>query len=167
MVNIEQIIDSGEFTLCLCALSYTNDLSIYGLNFCSNHNLCAGNAHDFIPSHILMLLQFQAIFGDAYHPICQYGKIEMRFDTIVALMIDRTDVQVCLQHMESFLYGSDYIIKFLDVQCLAFIKARQQDISVLHFPLKVGVCDVKQKNLLLDAEHLCKCSLLTKIADCL
>ena len=29
-------------------VSYTNDLSIYGLNFCSNHNLCAGNAHDLI-----------------------------------------------------------------------------------------------------------------------
>ena len=52
----------------------------------------------------------------------------MRFDTIVALMIDRTNVQVCLQHMESLLYGSDYIIKFPDVQFLAFIKARQQDI---------------------------------------
>lgn len=43
-------------------------------------------------------------------------------------MIDRTDIQVCLQHMESLLYGSDYIIKFPDVQFLAFIKARQQDI---------------------------------------
>ena len=96
--------------LCLCALSYTNDLSIYGFNFCSNHNLCAGNAHNFIPSHILILLQFQAIFGDAYHPICQYGKIEMRLDSIVALMIDRTDVQVCLQHMES-LYLTNLFIK--------------------------------------------------------
>ena len=78
MVNKEQIIDGREFTLCLYALSYANDLSSYGLNFCSNHNLCTGNAHDFIPSHILMLLQFQAILGDAYHPICQYRKIEMR-----------------------------------------------------------------------------------------
>ena len=43
---------------------YTDSLA-YALNFCSNYNLCAGNAHDFIPSHILMLLQFQAIFGDA------------------------------------------------------------------------------------------------------
>lgn len=37
-------------------------------------------------------------------------------------------MQVCLQHMESLLYGPDYIIKFPDVQFLAFIKARQQDI---------------------------------------
>lgn len=62
-----------------------------------------------------MLLQFQVIFADAYHPICQYGKIEMRLDPIVALMIDRTNIQVCLQHIESLLYGSDYIIKFPDV----------------------------------------------------
>ena len=33
-----------------------NALAIYGFNFCCNHNLCAGNAHDFIASHILFLL---------------------------------------------------------------------------------------------------------------
>lgn len=34
----------------------------------------------------------------------------MRLDSIVALMIDRTDVQVCLQHMES-LYLTNLFIK--------------------------------------------------------
>lgn len=57
----------------------------------------------------------------------------MRLDSIVTLMIDRTDVQVCLQHMESLLYGSDYIIKFPDVQFLAFIKTCQQDIFSMEF----------------------------------
>lgn len=59
-------IAGGEFTLCLCAQSYTTALAIYGFNFCSNYNLCAGNAYDFIPSHILMLFHFQAIFGDSF-----------------------------------------------------------------------------------------------------
>lgn len=88
MVNKEQIIDGREFTLCLYALSYTNDLSSYGLNFCSNHNLCTGNAHDFIPSHILMLLRFQGIHDDDNHLICQHGKVEMRFDFTAALIIE-------------------------------------------------------------------------------
>lgn len=136
-VNVEQIIDGGEFTLCLCALSYTNDLSIYGLNFCSNYNLCAGNTHDFIPSHILMLLQFQAIFGDACHPICQYGKIEMRFDSIVALMIDRTDIQVCLQHMESLLYGSGSLAPFAS---LSTMRALTDSPSMSTLPICKRIC---------------------------
>lgn len=88
MVNKEQIIDGREFTLCLYALSYTNDLSSYGLNFCSNHNLCTGNAHDFTPSQILMFLRFLGIYDDDNHPICQHGKVEMRLDSTVALMTD-------------------------------------------------------------------------------
>lgn len=52
--------------------------------------------------------------------ICQYSKVEMSLDSFVALMIDRTDIQVRLQDMESLLYDSDYIIEFPDVQFLAF-----------------------------------------------
>lgn len=88
MVNKEQIIDGREFTLCLYALSYTNDLGIYGLNFCCNHNLCTVNAHDFTPSQILMLLRFLEVYDDDNHPICQHGKVEMRLDFTAALIIE-------------------------------------------------------------------------------
>lgn len=55
----------------------------------------------------------------------------------------------CLQHMESLLYGSDYIIKIPDVQFLAFIKTRQQDIFSIFIFRYENYYDEEQSSLLL------------------
>ena len=48
MVNAEQVIYSGEFAFRLSALFYANDLSVYGLYFCGNYNLCIDNAQPYL-----------------------------------------------------------------------------------------------------------------------